>query len=133
MSEEEQLFFGPWDIRVDAKDAVLTQKVEISGSDSSDGTYPGEVGTELRVVGERWTLRMLWLDGSMPRPSRIQRSAAYDAIGGLVVTLGADDGPPETADGDFNDMILIMKSPDPALDPLHPNGIPYDFTIPEKI
>jgi hypothetical protein len=132
MSEEEQVFSGPWHVRVDTTDAVLTQQVQITGSDSSDGTYPGQVATEFQAMGESWTLRLLWLDGTTPRPSRIRRSATYTAVDGLIVTLGADDGPPETADGDFNDMIVVMKSRDPALDPLSPAGNPYDYTIPER-
>jgi hypothetical protein len=128
-----EIFHGPWAVHVESKNSFFAQRFVISGSDSSDNGYPGVPGQSIGVTGDEWTLTMDWLDGNQFRPSRIRQSATYDVQKGLIVTLGADDGPPETADRDFNDMIVVLQSEDPSLDPLTPSGNPYDFTIPEEI
>jgi hypothetical protein len=124
-------FSGPWSVSVQSTDSVFAQRFVIEGSDSSDGAYPATPGTSIGVTGGEWTISADWLDGNTFVHSAMLRTATYDVQDGLVVTLAADDSPPETADHDFNDMILILQCEDPALDPLRPNGIPYDFTVPE--
>lgn len=134
MTEEVQTFYGPWELRVDTKDAWFEQQLVIVGSDSSDGEYPGVPGTAITVSGDSWQLTMNWRDpaGGPWAPSRIRRSAAYTPSGGLVLGLGADDSPPEVADRDFDDMTVTATSQDPDLDPLQPWENPYNFTLPEN-
>jgi hypothetical protein len=129
----KEVFYGPWSIRVDQKESNLDQRFLISGSDNADGGYAGVVGFSIGVTGKEWTLTAEWLDGNQFRPSRLRRSARYDVQEGLIVTLGADDGQEPTADLDFNDMVLVLESEDPALDPIRPSGNPYDFTITENM
>ncbi len=125
-----ELFYGPWSVSVERKDSGYAQRFVIKGSDSSDGGYPGVPGESVGVTGEEWSLTMDWLDDNNQfRPSRVRRSARYDVQDAIIVTLAADDGPPETADQDFNDLVLVLRCEDPSLDPLRPSGNPYDFTI----
>jgi hypothetical protein len=126
-----EVFHGPWFVRVDSTEAGAAQQFSISGSDSSDGGFPGVPGESVSVSGDEWTLTMEWFDGSQFLPSRLRRSATYDVQAGLIVTLAADDGPPETADEDFNDLVLMLQSEDPDLNPIPPQGPPPDFTIPK--
>jgi hypothetical protein len=130
---DTEVFHGPWFVRVERKDSVAAQRFVISGSDSSDGGYPGVPGESVSVTGDEWVLSMDWRTTGQFEPSRIRRSATYDVQNGLIITLGADDGPPATADEDFDDLIVVLQSEDPSLDPLRPGGNPYDFTIPEDI
>jgi hypothetical protein len=126
-----ETFYGPWSVAVVGKDSNFDQRFVITGSDTADGGYAGVVGFSIGVTGDEWTLTMDWLDSNQFRPSRIERAARYDVRDALIVTLGADDGPEATADRDFNDMVLVLRSEDPALDALRPSGNPYDFTITE--
>lgn len=134
MSEDVQDFYGPWELRVDTKDAWFDQQLVIAGSDRSDGEYPGVPGTTISVTGDSWHLTMNWRDPpSGPwAPSRIRRTATYTAPDGLVLGLGVDDSPPGVADRDFNDMTVTATSQDPALNPLQPWENPYSFTLPEN-
>jgi hypothetical protein len=129
---DTEVFHGPWSVRVEHKDSIFSQRFVISGSDSSDNGYPGVPGQSVSVTGKEWFLTMDWRDTGQFEPCRIRRSATYDVDEGLIVTLGADDGPLATADRDFDDLVLICQSQDPSLDPI-PRGDPYDFTIPESV
>jgi hypothetical protein len=132
MSERET-FYGAWRIEVTGRDAVFDERFVITGSDNADGAYPGVIGEAVSVAGAEWILTMEWRDGGGPwQGSRLLRSATYTVMDGLIVSLGADDGPPATADADFNDVVLTCLSDDPDIDPNRPAGNPYDFSIPER-
>lgn len=135
MSGEVEDFYGPWQLRVATKDAWLDQQVRITGSDAADGSYPGVPGTSFSVTGDHWQLTMDWRDpaGGPWSPSRIRRLASYSNDDGLVLTLGADDGPPETSDGDFNDMTVTAQYLDRTLDPPQAWDNLFDFTVTENM
>jgi hypothetical protein len=128
-----ETFYGDWLVRCIEKDSDFEQRFKISGSDSSDSTYNGTPGTQIdRVSGQQWSIEMEWNDnaGSGWQPSDIGRSAAsYTVQEGLVITLGADDNWPEKRDGDYNDLIIVCKSLDPAINPNPPPPNPPHFTI----
>lgn len=128
-----ETFYGPWTVALEQMDAVSEHRFLITGADLGAGAHdPGVIGTSVKVAGPEWNLTIEWNDGTGWQQSDIQRTAAYTALDGLVVTLGGDDGPPATADRDFNDMVLIARSDDPALDPLRPaGGNLYDFSVPD--
>jgi hypothetical protein len=126
-------FFGPWSIRVLDSRIPQRQRIEIRGSDGSDGGHAAEPGSTLAVSGPSWTLAMAALHGGSWRPSALRRSAvAYTNADGLVVTVGGDDSPPGTLDRDYDDLIVVLQSEDPLLDP-RPWTNPYDFTFPRRI
>lgn len=126
-------FFGPWSIRVLDARFPQRQRFEIRGSDGSDGDHAATSDSTLAVSGARWTLAMSGLHGGVWRASALRRSAAaYTNTDGLVVTVGGDDSPPGTPDLDYDDLIVVLQSEDPSLDP-RPWQNPYDFTIPRRI
>lgn len=128
-----EVFYGPWSVRVLDSHFPQRQRFEISGSDGSDGAYPGTPDSTVSVTGEQWSLSISWRDGGVWQPSALRRKAAtYTNPDGLVVTVGADDSPPGTIDPDYDDMILVMHYEDP-LSPIRPTKNPYDFTIPGRI
>lgn len=129
-----ELFFGDWLVRVNQKNADFSQQFTISGSDSSDGTYPGIPGTVVSVSGQEWTLNAEWNNNvdSGWQPSRVQRVTTYGLQEGLRITLGIDDDWLTLADGDYDDMILNCESLDPIINP-PPSANPYDFTITEDM
>jgi hypothetical protein len=126
-----EVFFGPWSVSVQRKDADFDQRVVISGAAVGSGAHPGVVGPTVGVDGDRWELDLEWSDGGPWQPSAVRRTATFTPLDGLVVTLGGDDGPPATADHDFDDLVVVVQSADPALDPLRSGGFPYDFSLPE--
>lgn len=128
-----EVFHGPWQVEVVGRDAWFDQQFVIAGSSNADGSYPGVVGQAVSVDGADWSLSLEWRDQGPWEPSRVQRSADYDVMLGLSVTLGADDGPVATADFDYNDVVILCRSLDPAHDPNRPTRNPYDFSIPEKV
>jgi hypothetical protein len=74
------------------------------------------------------------LEGGSWLPSAVRRNAAtFTNSDGLVVWVGADDSPPGTLELDYDDMILVLTSEDPALNPDVPLTNPYDFTIPLRV
>ncbi len=106
-------------------DAYFSEQFTITGSDNSDGRYPGIQGTKIaEVFGQEWSVSMQWNDeaGSDWQPSDIKRSTAYSTQEGLVVALGADDDYPSKRDGDYNDLILVCKSLDPTISATFPAG-----------
>lgn len=128
-----ETFYGPWSVALEQMDAVSEHRFVISGAEVGAGVHdPGVIGTVVKVAGSEWNLRIEWNGGTGWQESDIQRTATYTALDGLVVALGGDDGPPATADRDFNDMVLIARPDDPTLDPLRPErGNPYDFSVPD--
>jgi hypothetical protein len=126
-----EVFFGPWVVAVQSKDAGFEQRVVINGAAVGGGVHPGVVGTAIVVDGDRWELDLEWSDGGPWQPSAVRRTATFTPLDGLVVTLGGDDGPFAGADHDFDDLVVVVQSVDPALDPLHPDEIPFDFSLPE--
>lgn len=128
-----EVFFGPWSVTVQRKNAGFDQRVMISGATVGSGAHPGVVGTSVGVDGDRWELDLEWSDGGPWQRSAVRRAATFTSLDGLVVTLGGDDGPPATADHDFDDLVVVVQSADPALDPLRPREPPYDFSLPGAI
>ncbi|GAA1980342.1 hypothetical protein [Microbacterium pumilum] len=132
----DEIFYGPWDVRVLTKDAWFSQQIVITGSDASDGAYPGTPGGGPGPVsGARWTLHAEWNDnaGSGWQRSALRRSAAYTLADGLTVTIGIDDNQEALRDYDYDDVVIVARSLDPAHTPLHPVAPPLDFTVPEKV
>jgi hypothetical protein len=126
-----QIFYGPWNVTVQSKDAYFSQRFTISGSVASDGTYLGVPGTGPgNVTGARWTIDFEWNDNSSVDwyPSDSRRSAEYTVSDGLVVYAGVDDNFEAVRDGDYNDLVLRCVSNNPDLNPLR-GTVPYDFTI----
>jgi hypothetical protein len=132
-----ETFFGEWSVKVERILAGFAQRFIITGSDSSDGTYPGALGTVLpRVSGKQWTLAMEWNDnaGSGWQPSDIRRAASYTVREGLVVHLGADDNTFDPArDFDFDDLVLVCTNLEPAVNPFSPSPPPFEFTLSEHM
>lgn len=127
-----EIFYGPWTIRVHSAEAENRQQFSINGSDN-DRVVAGTPGDSVLVSGDHWTVTMQWFDGIEFQPSRHRRSAIYDLQAGLTVTIAADDGPPDTADEDFNDLVLVLHCEDPEMNPIPPEGPLPDFTLPEDI
>lgn len=50
-----------------------------------------------------------------------------------TIWVGADDSPPGTLDTDYDDMILVLTSEDPSLNPDVTWANPLKFTIPPRI
>ncbi|MEU1973449.1 hypothetical protein ABZ477_17475 [Microbacterium sp. NPDC019599] len=132
----EEIFYGPWDVRVVSRDAWFSQQLVITGSDASDGAYDASPGGGPGLVtGPRWVLHAEWDDnaGSGWQPSALRRSAAYTLADGLVVTIGIDDNLEAVRDHDYDDVVIVARSLDPAHTPLHPLAPPLDFTVPEDV
>lgn len=132
----EEVFYGPWEVRVISKEASFDEQIVIVGSDASDGAYPGiPGGGPGPVAGSKWTLRAEWNDnaGSGWQPSDLRRSAAYTLDEGLVVTIGIDDNLDTVRDYDYNDVVVVCRSLDPSHTPMHPIINPYDFTVPKDV
>jgi len=132
----EEVFFGPWDVKVLSKDADFSQQILITGTDASDGNYPATPGGGPGPVsGPRWTLSAEWNDnaGSGWQLSALRRSAAYTLADGLTVTIGIDDNEEAVRDHDYDDVVILARSLDPAHTPLHPVTGPLDFTVPEDV
>jgi hypothetical protein len=127
-----ELFHGRWLVLVLSKDAGADQRVMITGADSGAGDLPGVPGEVVEVQGAEWTLALEWsVDGGATwDASRIRRSAVFTAQDGLVVTLGADDGPAATADEDFNDLVVVVSALDEPLGPPATPAHPPDFGLP---
>ena len=129
-----EVLYGPWSVRVLDSRFPQRQRFEISGSDSSDGTYPGTPDSTISVTGAQWSLTISRRVGGVWQPSALRRNdASFTNAEGLVVKVGADDSPPGTVEPDYDDMILVLRSEDPALNPDVPWSNPYDFTIPRRI
>jgi hypothetical protein len=126
-------FEGGWLLEIASKDADFGQRFIVSGSDASDGAYPGEVGTPpVTVTGLNWTVDFEWNDnaGSGWQPSAVRKTGAECTLDiGLVIILGVDDNRPEFRDNDFNDVVLRCRCVEPALIPWVPFVNPYDFSI----
>jgi hypothetical protein len=101
---------GAWTVRVKSKDAAFPQRFQISGSDSANGTYVGDVSTPpIFVTGAQWSVNIqnqptggTWQDSG-------QRITFPIVSGGLVKfdILSNDAGP----DQDYNDLILTCSMP----------------------
>lgn len=130
-----ETFYGKWSVKVEQLNAGYDQRIVITGSDASDGVYPGVVGTFLpSVSGTEWTLTLEWNDnaGSGWQSSDIRRVASYAVDEGLAVRLGADDNYDAFQDYDYDDLIVLCLSLDAETNPYPPSPPPYDFTLPEN-
>ena len=129
-----ETFYGTWLIDVVSKDAAYSQRYIVSGSDRSDGAYPGDVTSpRLQVSGAEWTLTLDWNDNASSgwQTSRvIRRSTTFDVDNGLVVVLGIDDNWPANADNDFDDLVIRCQNIDPHLVPWYPHRQTIDFRLP---
>ncbi|MDQ3756232.1 MAG: hypothetical protein M3394_00035 [Actinomycetota bacterium] len=135
MADDVVTFFGPWEVTVFSKEAWFDERFVISGSDASDGVYPGVAGTGPgAVTGARWTVAFEWNDkeSSGWQPSGVRRFPTYTVDDALVITLGVDDNYEHLRDGDFDDLVVTCKSLNPQHAPLHPINNPYDFTLPRR-
>jgi len=119
-------------MRVQSKDAAFEERVTISGSDNSDGSFPGTPGVMIPAIrGDEWAVELEWSSdgGATWYPSAIRRTDGVTDADGLVVVLGADDNVPAARDNDFNDLVVQFVYLDQAANP-PPPAKPYDFTIP---
>jgi hypothetical protein len=126
-----EVFYGPWQVIVESKEAYYSQRFTISGSANADGTYPGIPGTGPGDVhGSRWTIDLEWNDNAQSgwQPSDAKRTATYSLPDGLTVFIGADDNFEQHRDHDYNDMVLACTSLDPDHAP-YKGTTPYEFTI----
>jgi hypothetical protein len=132
MAAFPQTFHGSFDVKVVHEDAALHQQLLVERSAGSDGTYPGEVGQEVHVEGEEWTLDLRWLhpDGAW-RSSLIKRDVEYTVEDGLVYVVRAQIGSPG-AGMDFHHLWVTVTSADPEVNPMHPPALPPDFTFPKS-
>lgn len=129
-----QVFYGPWNVTVQSREAYFAQRFTISGSDASDGTYLGVPGTGPGdVTGAQWTINFEWNDNSHVdwHPSDSQRSAEFTVSDGLVIQAGVDDNFQAVRDGDFDDLVLRCVSNEPDLNPFR-GIVPYDYTITQE-
>ncbi len=126
-------FYGPWSLTVLSTSAVDLERAIIAGSAASDGTLAGVAGFSIpRIDGAAWTMDMQWSSdgGATWAPSRIRRLPASTPVDGLIITLGADDGPPGQGDGDFNDLVIRLVYLDPVINPPTVGTPPFSFTVP---
>ena len=129
-----ETFFGDWSVSVLSKNAAYRQRIVIRGS-GQDGEYDGVAGGGIaRVAGNEWALILEGNNdrGSGWQPSAVRRSAAYTLSEGLVVRLNVDDGPAEGRDGDYDDLIVELRSLDAAIN-LAPLPNPFDFSVPKRV
>jgi len=129
MSDDRQVFYGAWRVEVVHGTLLPSERFVISGSDNADGAYPGQLGAAMTVTGDEWAL----MAGDIENDGRlsatpIRRSATYDVERGLLVTLAAT----RAVIAEHYYLVLVCQSEDPTLDPDHPSGTPYDFSIPES-
>jgi hypothetical protein len=127
-------FSGPWSIKT--VDPGFLIRLTISGSDGSDGTFPG-LGNPIDLVatGAGWRLTMefakILAAGGSSSPARIRRDVGFDLANGLVKMFS------DVAGGLFEDdpglLILRCQNLDPALNPFQGAVNPYDFTIDETM
>jgi hypothetical protein len=129
-----EVFYGRWSVRVLDSHFPQQQRFEISGSDAGDGFYFGTPDLTVSVSGAEWSLSMSRREGGLWLGSAVRRNAAsFTNADGLVVWVGADDSPPGTLELDYDDMILVLTSEDPSLNPGVPWTNRYDFTVPWRI
>jgi hypothetical protein len=131
-----EMFYGAWQVEVTGRDALYSQRFTIAGSDGSDGTYDGVVGTDVgAVTGVRWSIEMEWNDdaGSGWQPSGVRRFPTYTLTDGFVIHLGADDNFEQLRDHDYDDMVIRCFSLDPQVNPTRGAMNPLDFTITEEM
>jgi len=53
-----EIFYGPWNVRLDHVDPYFRQRFSISGSDAADGRYEVSSGqaVNLQVTGVSWSI-----------------------------------------------------------------------------
>jgi hypothetical protein len=129
---------GDWKIKVTVKNAGFDQRFIVSGSDASDGIYPGMVGTRIEAGGANWSIQIqnrssassAWVNSDMQIGPETP-----SGISVIRVVESNDQG----ADQDFDDLVLeLRKKQDPiiaiiqrpfAIDPrsliMNPDGIFY--------
>jgi hypothetical protein len=126
-----EVFYGPWNVMVESKEAYYSQRFTIRGSVNADGTYPGIPGTGPGDVhGSQWTIDLEWNDNAHSgwQPSDAKRSATYSLPDGLTLFIGADDNYEQYRDHDYNDMVLACRSLNPDHAP-YKGTTPYEFTV----
>jgi hypothetical protein len=105
---------GRWKIKVLAKNAGWDQRFLITGSNSSDGNYPGIVGTRIESEGANWTIHIQskdpndWVDSDMRIGPEIP-----SGISSIRIIESNDQG---GTDVDFDDLVLeIRKKQNPII------------------
>ena len=122
-----EIFYGPWNVRLDHVDPYFRQRFSISGSDAADGRYEVSSGqaVNLQVTGVSWSI-IFEIQPFPPTGGEawdqrtVRRATRFEPPDGLIVQL--DTAPPRLS--------LICVSMDPAVNP-DTTANPYDFTIPE--
>jgi hypothetical protein len=71
-----EVFYGRWSVRVLDSHFPQRQRFEISGSDASDGVYPGTPDSTVSVTGAQWTLAMSRRENDAWRASALRRNSA---------------------------------------------------------
>ena len=122
-----EVFYGPWQVRLDHVDPHFRQRFNITGSDNADGRYNVEPAQalNLQVTGAAWSIGFEMEPfpptGGPWEQRTVKRATRFEPPNGLIVQL-------ETAA--MPRLALTVTSMDPAVNP-NPAPNPYDFTIPE--
>lgn len=100
---------GNWTVSVKSKNAAYQQQFVINGSYSSDGTYPGYVGSDpVEVEGSQWTIAIMNNSGSGFQLSDTQITFPQMINGHFVFDIKSNDA---HADTDFDDLVLTCSTP----------------------
>ena len=125
-------FSNKWAIKtVEGSENLLTS-LTVSGSDGSDGTFPGGFGNpiNLTVSGARWRLTMVFVEIEAfggPLPAQIRRFASCDIQNGLVKTFTDVPGGLFVLENGLP--VLRCKNLDPDVTPFEGAVNPFDFSI----
>lgn len=125
---------GSWIVTVTGLNAGWMQAVRISNSNGANGIYQAAAGQEIgRFRGDNLEVTPMHLDPAVGRwaESLAEAKAEWDDLVGLVVTIFADDNPPN-GDLDFDDLVIRCVPLDVELTSPNAGGQRLDLTIPEN-
>ncbi|MFW9801794.1 MAG: hypothetical protein ACFFFC_04040 [Candidatus Thorarchaeota archaeon] len=117
-----ETFRGRWRITVKGRQASFDQRFVITGSDTSDGTYPGVVGSpEIIVDGAAgWQVQIQHNDGSGWKDSLMRQ--ANQVVNGASLQLDIESE--DWTDMDWTDLVLAMEKVGPIITiPIRPYAI----------
>lgn len=100
---------GPWTVSVKSKNAAFAQRFVISGADTGNGTYAGEITTPaVFVTGDSWAITIQNNPGTGFQASDDQIKFPFIAGGQYQFDIESNDA---GGDQDFNDLILRCHTP----------------------
>jgi len=107
-------FLGQWLISFKSRSAAFDQRFRVSGSDGSDGIYPGTEGTSVLVDGDSWKLSIEHNDGSGWKLSDIKMANEQQSGVRITYDIESEDIPQSGGGGDWNDLILHAEYKGPV-------------------